>query len=1529
MCMHIFIRSINHSYYPSLPNMKTVLLTLPLLLLTLTVPAQSPPQAIEHNYYVGDSYFYLIWTPSSGASTYFIELAYDPGFLHYVNGYEGTEVLGQDIGPNKYIEATGLFCNTTYYFRLRASGSSGVSDYSNVAVMQTTGTGRMPTLTGPTSISCPGNTATYWSDLGNFGDFNWTVNGGTIVSGCQYGCGESVVVRWDNVGTHSISVRYRDYWTNCTSYTKTINVSVQGYPTQYTVGGGGGYCSGGSVSVTLSGSQTGVNYQLRKNGVNTGAPLAGTGSALTWSGQTAGTYTVVASNSVGCAQTMNGSATATENPMPTEYTMGGGGSYCLGGSGLAVTLSGSQTGVSYQLRKDGVNTGSPVAGTGGQLTWTNQPTGNYTAYATNNSTGCGRTMSGSTPITTYALPQQYTVGGGGAYCPGDNGTTVTLSGSQVGVNYQLRYNGNNTGSPVAGNGATLSWTNLTEGTYTIQATNTTTGCTQLMSGSAVSSLHALPNDYTVGGGGSFCVGGVSVTLSGSQAGLYYQLRLNGTNTGSPQTGTGGALNWSNQSTPGTYTVVATNPGTTCNRQMTGSATVTGNPLPEQYTVSGGGDICYGSGASITLSSSQSGVSYQLQLNNTDTGAPIAGTGSSITWANQTTEGTYTVVATNSYGCTAGMSGSATITTLLTTAELTGPDKVRDTPITLAVTTGTNYTYQWTRDGDVLPGATASTLTVATPGNYQVQISIGQCTRSTPTHFVALEPKRYYNGTIAAMHWRTDKAHNVEGEEFKGTYVFDYDDKYQLKEANFGQTNHVLHTFTPAGNTFRVSDMAYDANGNIQTLRRYNETGERIHNFNYAYQNSLSTGTGQNEVQTNKLTSVSGYVNAYAYNAIGQMIGEDKVDVGKDQYVEYDVSGKVRKVYSHASKHPDSLKVEFIYDDRGFRLAKKNYADSTTTWYIRDASGSVLSIYEEDLNDATHQSLRQTEVPIYGAGKLGTIYPEQNNATAYELTDHLGNVRAIVKEQTEEYIATIEDNEALDYRNPRVREMAVFENLFETEKRDAHFNHTPGGEYSSYLYWRDGFQDSSKSVGPATALKVHAGDTIRLEAWARYENKIDYARDLPLAMLTQFLGNTFAYKGGFEELNASQVASHFNAGLALAGFGSDGPDDTRPFSYLNYMLFDNNTGFVDAGWMRVPLDAGFNAGEEGLPNRHRRVYFEQPIVVPQNGYIYVWLSNESEDTEVWFDDLKVTRGSARVVQATDYGPWGDVLREQKKEPDDMYRWYYQGQYAERDEETGWNHFELRQYDAVIGRWTTVDPKRIGFSPYIGMANNPLKFTDPDGGGPEDWYQNNTTGELKWINGSGPVEGYTHLGEDLTFDFSSFIDRADWDGPNPWFDVSGEKLFNSVTLDFTQDAQGNLTGLANVSFASKIMTNDGGFTGVPWNSLGNSKISVIGKNNFVVGFENHASVPFIEALGLAVQGYARVDVAQKLMITGSISSGTLNYKSFTDIFPSASLSINGTRSMYYRQPLYRATHGLFTRPAPALYERQGISLKRGGY
>jgi RHS repeat-associated protein len=62
----------------------------------------------------------------------------------------------------------------------------------------------------------------------------------------------------------------------------------------------------------------------------------------------------------------------------------------------------------------------------------------------------------------------------------------------------------------------------------------------------------------------------------------------------------------------------------------------------------------------------------------------------------------------------------------------------------------------------------------------------------------------------------------------------------------------------------------------------------------------------------------------------------------------------------------------------------------------------------------------------------------------------------------------------------------------------------------------------------------------------------------------------------------------------------------------------------------------------------------------------------------------------------------------------YRYGYQGEFADDEtNETGWNSFEARMYDPVVGRWMAVDPARQFASPYKAMGNSPINSIDPDG------------------------------------------------------------------------------------------------------------------------------------------------------------------------------------------------------------------------
>ena len=500
--------------------------------------------------------------------------------------------------------------------------------------------------------------------------------------------------------------------TGCTSTMNGSTTVIPGtLPALFTVTGGGSFCTGNAGPlVGLSGSETGVSYQLVKNGSNEAGPVAGTGSAISFGIQNfAGTYTIVATHSSGCTRTMTGTAVVIENALPVVYSVTGGGGYCSG-AGPLVGLSGSESGVNYQLQRNGTNTGSPVAGNGSAISFGNQnQLGTYTVVATNAGTGCINNMTGSAIINAGTLPALFNVSGSGFIC-GGVGPVVSLSGSQAGVNYQLRRNGSNTGSPVAGTGSAISFGNQNlSGIYTVFASNPSSGCVRNMSGAAlILPGGALPNVYNVTGGGVFCTGtGAVVGLSGSQFLVRYQLQRDGSNTGGTVNGNGSSISFGSQSLTGTYTVVATNIITGCTSIMTGSTTVTPGVLPALFTVTGGGSSCSGPGSGVGLTGSESGVNYQLVRNGSNTGSPVAGTGTTISFGTQAVSGTYTVVAIHPSGCTRTMTGSAIINagSLPTIFNVTGGGGYCSGPGLPVGLSGsqTGVNYQLVRGGNVNVG----------------------------------------------------------------------------------------------------------------------------------------------------------------------------------------------------------------------------------------------------------------------------------------------------------------------------------------------------------------------------------------------------------------------------------------------------------------------------------------------------------------------------------------------------------------------------------------------------------------------------------------------------------------------------------------------------------------------------------------------------------------------------------------------------------------------------------------------------------
>lgn len=328
--------------------------------------------------------------------------------------------------------------------------------------------------------------------------------------------------------------------------------------------------------------------------------------------------------------------------------------------------------------------------------------------------------------------------------------------------------------------------------------------------------------------------------------------------------------------------------------------------------------------------------------------------------------------------------------------------------------------------------------------------------------------------------------------------------------------------------------------------------------------------------------------------------------------------------------------------------------------------------------------------------------------------------------------------------------------------------------------------------------------------------------------------------------------------------------------------------------------------------------------------------------LWFDSLYIRCLSLtpQIVQENHYTPFGNSISDlDYYAGTDTSDYLYNGKELQR--ETNYLDYGARQYDPQIGRWHVQDPLAAdapGWTPYRYGFNNPISYTDPTGMF-EDWVQNED-GEIYWDKNARSQattkQGEKYLGKNLTFKFSSYIDKDLWDGPVGKF-PAGEKLTSTINVTSNTDADNNLLSVdikseTFVHSTGGIFKGDGYFPGQK-----NVALNIEGATSGSATFEQHAKVNGFEEASLGAMGYDAVNVAQKLTL--GIKGNNLSVKASTDIFPSATLSVNGKQLFRYNQPSFKNTHGIIKdhtnesmkysthptpslihlRPAPAFYER----------
>ena len=348
----------------------------------------------------------------------------------------------------------------------------------------------------------------------------------------------------------------------------------------------------------------------------------------------------------------------------TAYTIGTSGSYCAGSAGLPITLSSSELGVAYQLIKDAVNSGSPVAGTGAALNFGNQTAGVYTCSAQRSATYLTATMTGSATLTEDPATLGGIVTGGSTINSGQTSGLLTLAG-HVGsvVKWQYSINDGTDWTDIANTNTTYTSGPLTQTTW-FRAVVQSGSCASANSVHTVVTVTTAPFVYNVSGSGSYCQGGtgLTVTLSGSEIGVDYQLYKDLVASGAPIPGTGASITWPNQ-TAGSYTIIGTNSGmVTSNMNGTAVITETPNVAVSVSIAESANNVCAGTSVTFTATPTNGGLTptYAWYVNST---LMTSGSPATYTYVPVNGDQIY-VVLTSSETCTTGSPATSSTITMV-------------------------------------------------------------------------------------------------------------------------------------------------------------------------------------------------------------------------------------------------------------------------------------------------------------------------------------------------------------------------------------------------------------------------------------------------------------------------------------------------------------------------------------------------------------------------------------------------------------------------------------------------------------------------------------------------------------------------------------------------------------------------------------------------------------------------------------------------------------------------------------------------
>jgi len=134
------------------------------------------------------------------------------------------------------------------------------------------------------------------------------------------------------------------------------------------------------------------------------------------------------------------------------------------------------------------------------------------------------------------------------------------------------------------------------------------------------------------------------------------------------------------------------------------------------------------------------------------GSSVSGSGATLT---VTSAGTYTVTA-DSLGCTT--SDQIVVTASIPTVNLGADAMLASSMVLDAGVAGTGLSYQWSKNGTTVSGATSKTLTITSAGTYGVTVSGSGCTSQSDEIIISPQPAFSFTSSTITVDGTKDAAY---------------------------------------------------------------------------------------------------------------------------------------------------------------------------------------------------------------------------------------------------------------------------------------------------------------------------------------------------------------------------------------------------------------------------------------------------------------------------------------------------------------------------------------------------------------------------------------------------------------------------------------------------------------------------------------------------------------------------------------------------------------------------------------------------